>query len=259
MPKAKYEAELRRLQIELVTMQRWIVESGTRVLVIAEGRDAAGKGGAIKRIVQYLNPRSARVVALATPTERERGQWYFQRYVERLPAAGEIVLMDRSWYNRAGVERVMGFCTDEEYERFLQQVPVVEQLLVDDGIILVKYWFSVSDQEQQRRFKARRRDPIRRWKLSEMDLESIVHWEDYSRAKDAMFEATDTEAAPWWTVESDDKRAARLNVIHHLLSQVPYERIEPDDVKIPKRPDATEASRPPREDQRFVPDHASGI
>ena len=259
MKKAAYEKELERLQIELVAMQRWVTESGARVLVIFEGRDAAGKGGAIKRITQYLNPRSARVVALPQPSEREKTQWYFQRYIERLPAAGEIVLFDRSWYNRAGVERVMGYCTDEEYERFLHQVPTVETLLVEDGITLIKYWFSVSDKQQQKRFKRRLKDPMRRWKLSPTDLESITRWEDYSRAKDAMFEATDTVVAPWWTIDSDDKKAARINVIHHLLSQIDYEHSEPDPVTIPKRPAAESYHRPDVDDQRFVPDHAATL
>lgn len=259
VPKAAYETELERLQVELVALQRWIVASGLRVLVIFEGRDAAGKGGAIKRIVQYLNPRTARVVALPQPSEREQGQWYFQRYIERLPAAGEIVLMDRSWYNRAGVERVMGYSTDEEYERFLVQVPVLERMLVDDGIVLLKYWFSVSDKEQQRRFKSRLDDPMRRWKLSETDLQSITRWEDYSRAKDAMFDATDSPESPWWTIDSDDKRAARLNVIKHLLGQIPFEASQPDPVKIPKRPTAENYVRPPEDSQRFVPDHAATL
>ncbi len=259
MPKELYEKELERLQVELVAMQRWVVQTGARVVVIFEGRDAAGKGGAIKRIVQYLNPRTARVVALPQPSEREQGQWYFQRYIQHLPTSGEIVLMDRSWYNRAGVERVMGYSTEEQYERFLEQVPIVEKMLVDDGIILVKYWFSVSDKEQHRRFKSRLDDPMRRWKLSETDLQSITRWEDYSRAKDAMFEATDTPHAPWWTIESDDKRAARLNVIHHLLSVVAYETSEPDPVVIPKHPVSESYVRPALEDQRFVPDHAGSI
>jgi len=257
--KARYEKELERLQVELVDMQRWVAENGTRVLVIFEGRDAAGKGGAIKRIVQYLNPRAVRVVALPQPSEREKGQWYFQRYIQHLPTAGEIVLMDRSWYNRAGVERVMGYCTDEQYELFLQQVPVLERMLVDEGIVLIKYWFSVSDKEQQKRFTSRLKDPMRRWKLSPTDLESITRWEDYSRAKDAMFEATDTPVAPWWTIDSDDKRAARLNVIHHLLSQVEFETTEPEPVKIPKRPTADDYERPPVDGQRFVPDHADSL
>jgi polyphosphate kinase 2 len=259
MPKALYEAELERLQIELVNMQQWVTATGARVLVIFEGRDAAGKGGAIKRIVQYLNPRAARVVALPKPSERDKGQWYFQRYIERLPAAGEIVLMDRSWYNRAGVEHVLGYCTDEEYERFLVQAPVVERMLVDDGIILVKYWFSVSDDVQQARFRSRLGDPMRRWKLSETDLLSVTKWEDYSRAKDAMFAVTDTPEAPWWTIESDDKRASRLNTIRHLLSQVPYESLEPESVTIPDRPEADDYDRPPRKQQRYVPDHAQTV
>ena len=254
-----YEKELERLQVELVAMQRWVVSSGTRVLILFEGRDAAGKGGAIKRIVQYLNPRAARVVALSQPSEREKGQWYFQRHIEHLPSSGEIVMMDRSWYNRAGVERVMGYCTDEEYERFLAQVPVVEKMLVDDGIILIKYWFSVSDKEQQKRFRSRLKDPMRRWKLSETDLQSITRWEDYSRAKDAMFDATDSDHAPWWTIESDDKRTSRINTIAHLLSQIPYEHLEPDDIEIPDRPKAADVARPPREQQQFVPDHAGEI
>jgi polyphosphate kinase 2 len=256
LDKALYEAELTRLQVELVTMQRWVASTGARVLVLFEGRDAAGKGGAIKRIVQYLNPRSVRVVALPTPSEREAGQWYYQRYIERLPTAGEIVLMDRSWYNRAGVEKVMEYCTAEQYDRFLEQTPTLERMLVDDGIILVKYWFSVSDTEQEKRFKSRLKDPVRRWKLSETDLASITRWEDYSRAKDAMFAATDTPQAPWWTVESDDKRSSRLNTIAHLLSQVPYEQSEPAAVTIPDRPDASDADRPDFDEQNFVPDHA---
>ena len=257
--KELYENDLEKLQIELVAMQRWVAETGARVLVIFEGRDAAGKGGAIKRIMQYLNPRQARVVALPQPSEREQGQWYFQRYIERLPTKGEIVLMDRSWYNRAGVERVMGYCTDEQYELFMQQVPTVEKMLVDDGIILIKYWFSVSDKEQQKRFKSRLHDPMRRWKLSPTDLDSITKWEDYSRAKDAMFERTDTEHAPWWTIDSDDKKAARLNVISHLLSQLKYETTEPEKVTIPKRPISETYKRPDVDDQRFVPDHASEL
>jgi polyphosphate kinase 2 len=259
LSKKTYEKELARLQVELVSMQRWIAETGTRVVIVFEGRDAAGKGGAIKRIVQYLNPRSARVVALPQPSEREKGQWYFQRYIERMPSSGEMVLFDRSWYNRAGVERVMGYCTDEQYELFLRQAPVFEQMLVDDGIVLIKYWFSVSDKEQQKRFTSRLKDPMRRWKLSPTDLESITRWEDYSRAKDAMTEATDTEVAPWWTIDSDDKKSARLNVIHHLLSQIAYETRDPDPVTIPKRPAADDYERPPVEAQRFVPDHAGTL
>ncbi|NEM91141.1 polyphosphate kinase 2 [Galbitalea soli] len=259
MSKRAYEKELARLQVELVTMQRWVNATGARVLVIFEGRDAAGKGGAIKRVTQYLNPRTARVVALPQPSEREKGEWYFQRYLRHLPSSGEIVLMDRSWYNRAGVERVLGYCTDEEYERFLRQVPVLERMLVDDGIILIKYWFSVSDKEQERRFRSRLKDPMRRWKLSDTDLLSITKWEDYSRAKDAMFEVTDTEEAPWFTVESEDKKAARLNTIHHLLSTLDYEHLEPKPVTIPPRPEADDYDRPPRDQFQCVPDHAEKI
>jgi polyphosphate kinase 2 len=257
--KKAYEAELERLQVELVSMQQWITATGARVVVIFEGRDAAGKCGAIKRVMQYLNPRTARVVALPTPSERERGQWYYQRYIERLPTNGEIVLMDRSWYNRAGVEHVMGYCTSEQYELFLKQTPVFERLLVEDGIILVKYWFSVSDTEQEARFRSRLKDPMRRWKLSETDVLSISKWEDYSRAKDEMFAYTDIPEAPWWTIESDDKRSSRLNAISHLLSQVPYESLDPDEVEIPDRPDAADYERPPRELYRYVPDHAETL
>ena len=254
--KDRYEAELKRLQIELVTMQRWVIETGARVVVVFEGRDAAGKGGAIKRIVQYLNPRSARVAALPTPGEQERGQWYFQRYIQHLPTAGEIVLFDRSWYNRAGVERVMDYCTPEQYRLFLRQTPVFERMLVEDGIILVKYWFSVSDDVQEQRFRSRLDDPMRRWKLSDTDLQSITRWEDYSRAKDEMFEATDHADAPWWTIESDDKRASRLNAIAHLLSQVPYQPRDPKPIDIPDRPGSDTYERPARERYRYVPDHA---
>lgn len=260
IPKAQYEADLKRLQVELVQMQQWITATGARVVVIFEGRDAAGKGGAIKRIMQYLNPRTARVVALPQPSERDRGQWYFQRYIERLPTAGEIVLMDRSWYNRAGVERVMDYSTVEEYERFLNQTPIFERLLVEDGIILIKYWFSVSDTEQQDRFTRRLNDPMRRWKLSDTDVQSITRWEDYSRAKDEMFRRTDIDEAPWWTIESDDKRASRLNAIHHLLSQIDYDHLEPDPVEIPDRPGAdADYDRPPQELFRYVPDHAATL
>ncbi|TFC80383.1 polyphosphate kinase 2 [Cryobacterium cheniae] len=259
VPKPLYEQELERLQAELVGMQQWVIETGARVLVIFEGRDAAGKGGAIKRIVQYLNPRSARVVALPVPSEREQKQWYFQRYIEQLPTAGEIVLMDRSWYNRGGVERVLGYCTDEQYHRFLEQVPQVERMLVDDGIILVKFWFSVSDKIQEERFRSRLEDPMRRWKLSDTDLFSITRWEDYSRAKDAMFAATDLSYAPWWTIESDDKRASRINSIKHLLTQIPYEHREPKKVTIPDRPDANEYDRPPHDEANFVTDHAKTL
>ena len=254
-----YEKELRRLQAELVTLQEWVRGTGQRIVVVFEGRDAAGKGSAIKRITEYLNPRWARIAALPAPSEREKTQWYFQRYVEHLPSAGEIVLFDRSWYNRAGVERVMGFCTDEQYERFLVQAPLFERMLVDDGIILRKYWFSVSDVEQQKRFRSRAKDPMRRWKLSPMDLESITRWEDYSEAKDRMMAATDKPWAPWWVVESDDKRSSRINVMHHLLSSIPHERIKPLVPPIPERPDARGYLRPPQEIQTYVPDHAAAL
>jgi len=257
--KKAYETELRRLQTELVTMQQWVKESGTRIVAIFEGRDAAGKGSAIKRITEYLNPRNARIVALPAPTERERTQWYFQRYIEHLPAAGEIVLMDRSWYNRAGVERVMGFCTGDEYRRFLHQAPIFERLLVEEGILLRKYWFSVSDIEQEKRFRSRLTDPMRRWKLSPMDVQSISKWEEYSRAKDEMFVHTDIPEAPWITVESEDKKRSRINVISHLLSVVPYEHLAPEPVTIPDRPKSINYQRPPRQEFRYVPDHAASL
>jgi len=259
MKKKLYESELSRLQAELVTMQEWVRESGARIVVIFEGRDAAGKGSAIKRVTQYLNPRIARVVALPVPTDRERGQWYFQRYIKNLPTAGEIVLMDRSWYNRAGVEKVMGYCTPDEYRRFLHQAPLFERMLVEDGILLLKYWFSVSDTEQENRFRSRQEDPMRRWKLSVTDVLSITKWVDYSKAKDEMFVHTDIAEAPWWVVESEDKRASRLNMISHFLSQVPYEQMEPPVVRIPHRPPGSDYERPPRELNRPVPDHAAQI
>jgi polyphosphate kinase 2 len=256
VPKRLYEAELLRLQAELTTMTEWIRESGTRLVVLFEGRDAAGKGGVIKRISEYLSPRICRTVALPAPTERERSQWYFQRYVEELPSAGEFVLFDRSWYNRAGVEHVMGFCTSTEYHRFLAQCPVFEHLLIDDGIILVKYWFSVSDAEQERRFRSRVNDPLRRWKLSEMDLEARQRWSDYSRAKDAMFLHTDTPESPWYVVDAEDKRAARINCISHLLDQVPYQSIDEARLKLPKRVRDDDYRRPPRDLYTYVPDRA---
>jgi polyphosphate kinase len=259
IPKKAYEAELLRLQEELVRMQEWVRENGARVVIIFEGRDAAGKGGTIKRVTQYLTPRVARIAALPAPTERERTQWYFQRYIEHLPAAGEITLFDRSWYNRAGVERVMGFCTPEEHLRFLHQCPIFERLLVEDGIILLKYWFSVSDTEQQARFESRLGDPMRQWKLSPMDFESLKRWEDYSRAKDEMFVHTDIPEARWNVVESDDKRAARINMIAHLLSSIPYEHVERPALKLPKRPKSKGYVRPPRESQLYVPDHAATL
>jgi polyphosphate kinase len=259
LPKKAYEAELYRLQAELVKMQEWARVTGARIVVIFEGRDAAGKGSTIARVTQYLNPRFARIAALPTPTEREKTQWYFQRYVAHLPSAGEIVLFDRSWYNRAGVEHVMGFCTKDEYHRFMHQCPMFERMLVEDGILLRKYWFSVSDGEQQARFKSRLDDPMRRWKLSPMDLESITRWEDYSRAKDDMFMLTDIPESPWYVVESDDKRRARINMIAHLLSTVPYHAIREPALKLPARPASTGYVRTPRELQTFVPDHAAAL
>jgi polyphosphate kinase 2 len=252
-----YERELARLQNELVVMQEWIKQSGARLVVVFEGRDAAGKGGAIKRITEFLNTRAARIVALPAPTERQRGQWYFQRYVEHLPAEGETVLFDRSWYNRAGVERVMGFCTPAEHQRFLRQAPIFERLLIEDGILLRKYWFSVSDAEQQRRFASRLEDPMRRWKLSQMDLESVSRWEDYSRAKDDMFVHTDLPEAPWYVVEGDHKRRARINMISHLLSTIPYEPVPKAALALPDRPPSSGYRRPPRDMQTYVPDHAA--
>ena len=254
-----YESELLRLQQELVQMQEWVRESGQRVVVVFEGRDAAGKGGAITRVTEYLSPRVAQIVALPTPTEREKTQWYFQRYVPHLPAAGEIRLFDRSWYNRAGVERVMGYCTPEEHRRFLRQCPIFERMLIEDGIILRKYWFSVSDGEQQRRFRSRLEDPMRRWKLSQTDLESLTRWEDYSRAKDEMFVHTDAEPARWHVVESDDKRSARINMIAHLLSSIPYERVELPELTMPERPPSTGYQRTDRSLLQQVPDHAAQI
>ncbi len=259
VPKKLYEKELRKLQEELVAMLQCVKDNNARVVVIFEGRDAAGKGSAIKRVTEYLNPRIARVVALPTPTEREKTQWYFQRYVEHLPAAGEMVLFDRSWYNRAGVETVMGYCTNDQYQLFLKQVPQFERMLVEDGIILLKYWFSVSDAEQEARFQSRRDDPMRRWKLSPTDIESILRWEDYSRAKDTMFVHTNIPEAPWWTVESDDKRRARLNMISHLLSKVPYEHHEPPVLHFPPRPASTGYRRPPRLVDTYVPDYAAEV
>jgi polyphosphate kinase len=254
-----YERELYRLQSELVSMQEWVRAEGARIVVIFEGRDAAGKGSTIKRVTQYLNPRVARIVALPAPTERERTQWYFQRYIDHLPAGGQIVLFDRSWYNRAGVERVMGYCTKEEYGRFLHQCPLFERLLVEDGILLRKYWFSVSDEEQEHRLAARLEDPVRQWKLSGLDLEAITHWEDYSRAKDEMFVHTDIPEAPWYVVDSDDKRRARINMIAHLLSTVPYHRLPRPPLQLPKRPPPQGYVRVPRDMQTYVPDHAAAM
>lgn len=253
LSKQFYEDELNNLQTELVKMQYWIKHVGYRVVVIFEGRDAAGKGGVIKRIVEPLNPRGCRVVALGTPSDREKTQWYFQRYVEHLPAAGEIVLFDRSWYNRAGVERVMGFCTEAEYQEFMQSCPEFERMLVRSGIVLIKYWFSVSDDEQEKRFYERSLDPAKRWKLSPMDIESRNRWVEYSKAKDAMFARTNIPEAPWFTIEGDDKRRSRLNCIHHLLSKVPYEDMTPPPLELPPRPDAEDYARAPRNEQFFVP------
>ena len=249
-----YEEELAKLQIELVKLQEWIKHKGLKVVVVFEGRDAAGKGGVIKTITQSLNPRICRVVALGTPTEREKTQWYFQRYVAQLPAAGEMVLFDRSWYNRANVERVMGFCTDEEYREFLRSCPEFERMLVRAGIILIKYWFSVSDEEQERRFQSRINDPTKRWKLSPMDLESRAKWVEYSKAKDEMFAHTDIKQAPWYVVNADDKKRARLNCISHLLSMIPYQDLTPEPIELPPPQDKAGYVRPPITDQTFVPE-----
>ncbi|MCW3157614.1 polyphosphate kinase 2 [Micropruina sonneratiae] len=259
LDKDLYESELHRLQSELVEMQEWIKQQGQRLVVIFEGRDAAGKGGAIKRITEYLNPRIAQVVALPAPTERQQSQWYFQRYIQHLPSAGQIKLFDRSWYNRAGVERVMGYCSTEEHRRFLRQCPIFERMLIEDGIILRKYWFSVSDKQQEKRFKSRLTDPMRRWKLSPTDLESLTRWEDYSRAKDEMFVHTDIPEARWHVVESEDKKRARINMIAHLLSSVPYQHVEREELKLPKRPASTGYRRTDRSLQLEVPDHASEL
>ncbi|HSJ52077.1 MAG TPA: polyphosphate kinase 2 [Actinomycetota bacterium] len=259
IPKKAYNKELRRLQEELVKMEDWVAATGARIVVLFEGRDAAGKGGTIKRITQHMNPRITRIVALPKPTDRQRTQWYFQRYIDELPAAGEIVLFDRSWYNRAGIEKVLGFCTPEEHVRFLRQVPIVERLLVEDGIRLIKYWFSVSDEEQERRFRARIDDPIRRWKLSETDLFSRSRYVDYSRARDEMFVHTDIPEAPWYVVEADDKPRARLNCIAHLLTLVPYQPIDHPRIEIPERQADEGYQRPPREAFHAVPDHAASL
>lgn len=254
-----YRRELLTLQIKLVQLQEWAKASGARIVVIFEGRDGAGKGGAIKRIVEYLSPRGARIVALPAPTERERGQWYFQRYIKHLPARGEIVLFDRSWYNRAGIEHVMGFCTPQEHTLFLRQCPLFEQMLIDDGIIMRKYWFSVSSEEQLRRFVSRRNDPLRRWKLSSMDLESVYRWEEYSRAKDLMMVHTDTAASPWFIVESDDKKRARLNMMAHLLSSIDSETVEHSQVELPAHPIVGTYRRPAREVSTYVDDYVATV
>lgn len=251
--KKEYEQQLAKLQIELVKLQEWIKHKGLKVAVIFEGRDAAGKGGAIKRISECLNPRVCRVVALGTPSDRQKTQWYFQRYVSHLPASGEMILFDRSWYNRAGVERVMGFCTYNQYNEFLRSCPQFECMIQRSGIILIKYWFSVSDAEQERRFQDRIDDPTKQWKLSPMDLKSRAKWMDYSKAKDDMFAATDIPESPWYVVEADDKKRARLNCINHLLSVIPYKDLTPEPIKLPPRQTNMKYERPPIETQNFVP------
>ena len=249
-----YDKELARLQEELIKLQYWVQEKGLRVVILFEGRDAAGKGGVIKRITERMNPRIGRIVALGTPSDREKTQWWFQRYVAQLPAAGEIVLFDRSWYNRALVERVMGFCTDHQYQEFLRSCPQFERMLVRSGIIVLKYWFSVSDEEQERRFQARLNSPVKRWKLSPMDVESRNRWMEYSRAKDTMFDHTDIKQCPWFVVPSDDKMHARLNCISHILSAIEYEDITPAMIELPPRKKESGYVRPPMNEQTFVPD-----
>ncbi len=254
-----YDKALLRLQSELVSMQQWVRDEEKRVVIVVEGRDAAGKGGVIKRITEHLNPRWCRIAALPAPSDRERTEWYFQRYIAHLPAGGEIVLFDRSWYNRAGVERVMGFCTDEEYHRFFRQCPAFERMLIDDGIILLKYWFSVSDDEQERRFKDRLNDPLKRWKLSDMDLEGRKRWVEFSKAKDEMFAHCDLPDSPWYEVEADDKGRARINCIAHLLSMVPYEARKLPKPKLDPRPPVGDYKRPPKDRYRYVPDYAATL
>ncbi len=254
LTKKEYEKQLNLLQVELVKLQRWIQTKGLKVVVLFEGRDAAGKGGVIKRITQILNPRICKVVALGTPTEKEKTQWYFQRYIPHLPAAGEMVLFDRSWYNRAGVEYVMGFCTEDEHREFLRSCPEFERMLVPSGIKLIKYWFSVSDEEQERRFQCRIKDRTKRWKLSDMDLQSRAKWIEYSKAKDIMFAHTDIKQAPWYVVNADNKKRARLNCISHLLSMIPYKDLKPKPIKLPPRQKKVGYVRPPLEDQNFVPE-----
>jgi polyphosphate kinase 2 len=251
--------ELLRLQGELVKLQQWVHDESQRIVIVVEGRDAAGKGGVIKRITEYLNPRWCRVVALPAPSDREKTEWYFQRYIAQLPAAGEIVLFDRSWYNRAGVERVMGFCSEEEVERFFRQCPAFERMLIDDGIILVKYWFAVSDEEQEKRFHARAKDPLKQWKLSTLDLEARKRWVEYSRAKDDMFARCDLPDTRWWEVEADDKMRARINCIAHLVSVVPYREQPPTKLKLGPRPEPEPIDRPPKRRLHYVPDHAGSV
>lgn len=256
LPKQIYEKELNRLHIELVKLQEWVKHKKLKVVVVFEGRDAAGKGGTIKRITECLNPRVCRVIALGTPSDHEKTQWYFQRYVAYLPAGGEIMLFDRSWYNRAGVERVMGFCTHEEYVEFLRSCPEFECMLQRAGIILIKYWFSVSDEEQEKRFQERIKNPLKRWKISPMDLEARSRWVEYSKAKDDMFNATDIEESPWYVVNSDDKRSAHINCISHLLSQVPYKDLTPVKIELPPRQHEMDYERPPMRLQNFIPNVA---
>jgi polyphosphate kinase 2 len=251
--KKVYEKELERLQLELIKLQEWVRHSGERIAIIFEGRDAAGKGGVISRISAPLNPRFCRVVALGTPTERETTQWYFQRYTQHLPAAGEIVIFDRSWYNRAGVERVMGFCSDTQYEKFLSACPQFEKLLINDGIKLIKYWFSVSDNEQEKRFQDRVSNPMKNWKLSPMDLEARNRWVEYSQAKDAMFSYTDSDESPWWVVDGEEKRNARLNCIEHLISQFDYSDVKKASLELPARRATHNLTRPPMDAQKFIP------
>jgi polyphosphate kinase len=252
--KKVYEKELQKLQIELVKLQEWIRHKQLKVVVLFEGRDAAGKGGVIKRITEPLNPRICRVVALGTPTEKEKTQWYFQRYVTQMPSGGEMVLFDRSWYNRAGVERVMGFCTDEQYSEFMRSCPEFERMLIRSGVILIKYWFSVSDEEQEHRFQDRINDPTKRWKLSPMDLQSREKWVEYSKAKDEMFKFTDSKQSPWYVVRADNKKLARLNCISHLLGMIPYKDLTPKPVKLPKRELHESYVRTPLNDQTFIPE-----
>jgi polyphosphate kinase 2 len=258
-PKSVYEKTLLKLQAELVNLQEWTKVEGKRIVVIFEGRDAAGKGSTIKRFTQYLNPRLAQIVALPAPTEREVGEWYFQRYVSHLPTNGEMKFFDRSWYNRAGVEKVMGYCTPDEHRRFLHQAPIFERMLIEDGIILRKYWFSISDSEQTKRFESRLKDPMRRWKFSPTDMDSVMKWEEYSKAKDEMFVHTDLPESPWFVVEAEDKRIARLNAIHHFLSTIDYTTPEVEALALPKRPKASELERPPRELNHYVPDFANTL
>ncbi len=253
LDKKEFEKELELLQLELVKLLEWIKFKKLKVVVLFEGRDAAGKGGVIKRITEYLNPRFCRVVALGVPTEKEKSQWYIQRYIQHLPAAGEMVLFDRSWYNRAGVEHVMGFCTPDEYEEFLRSCPEFERMIIRSGIILIKYWFSVSDEEQERRFQERIENPAKQWKISPMDVQSRAHWVEYSKAKDTMFQYTDIKQAPWYVVQADDKKRARLNCMKHLLSMIPYEEIQHEKIKLPPRQSDEGYVRPPVTDQTFVP------